>query len=738
MSRSGSQTSQVGLFSTQISEQIVRLRALASIDAAGTDSVSVKRAVMATRLLGGSARILQLGALQDFLDELLLWLQGVEHANDDLNTTQTLILDSVIELEESLMLQLDDTDGEAPDFSMLEDEIRELLQLMKRNRGPVTQRLDPELIDPLAPPTAREVAADTHAAVESVVDLVETAADPASKPTERRSDERGERAEPTNPVTEAAPVVEAKPTAEAKLPADAKPTAEATPVAKAKATDSPTTMSGQAGVVAEHLAAAMDSLDGADGTFTAAELMALGELGRRVHTVLGQLEPMPIEEVAEDDYDADDPLFAKLAKHVASLSVAQEDPVAFRSRGSSDGVGAGLLDPVRDILQSLITDSGRAIDQALREEETLSGGAWIEISVAENDGRLELAVRDNAPRMEGPSLDTGDRLSVYRGLRRARQLLQQLGGVVLVEPQERKNDRFCLMLPAALGRQTYQLISINDALVAVSWALVENAVSTAGLLFETDIHGESIVHHGRNTPLVELSQFTPATDPIHETAQCILVSGSVEKRVGLYCSEVRERVEVSELFDPSDDWAGVAYAAFQYGEQTVPVLDIQRLLMLRFDANVDGAVPGSVNDPVLDAYIPSDLAAPVDTFEDEVPDDDGSRRVLLINQSDFRRREMKRVLEGMGFVVVATDTIDNALAMAPAKLDLIITDLRLGQAARESVPTLRTQMGEPPVVLTSAASHEQAQILARKVGAQAFWLDPYRPDALDRILEAVS
>ena len=132
----GTSSSQVGLFSTQISEQIVRLRALSRNPDGPSEAhqVDLRRAIMATRLLAGSARIMQLDVLQQFLEELLEWLQRMEQATQPLNTTQALILESVVELEESLMIHLDEVEQETgADLSPFQSQVDDLLTLIRHN-----------------------------------------------------------------------------------------------------------------------------------------------------------------------------------------------------------------------------------------------------------------------------------------------------------------------------------------------------------------------------------------------------------------------------------------------------------------------------------------------------------------------------------------------------------------------------------------------------------------------------
>ncbi len=128
-----SRASQVGLFSEQISEQIGRLRVLTGSDADRTGGVALKRAVMATRLLAGSARILHVQELVAFLEELLVWLQEIGRSERRATPTQSLILDAVISFEEGLMRRLEQSE-EAIEVSSFEEEIADLRGLIRKNR----------------------------------------------------------------------------------------------------------------------------------------------------------------------------------------------------------------------------------------------------------------------------------------------------------------------------------------------------------------------------------------------------------------------------------------------------------------------------------------------------------------------------------------------------------------------------------------------------------------------------
>jgi CheY-like chemotaxis protein len=113
-------------------------------------------------------------------------------------------------------------------------------------------------------------------------------------------------------------------------------------------------------------------------------------------------------------------------------------------------------------------------------------------------------------------------------------------------------------------------------------------------------------------------------------------------------------------------------------------------------------------------------------------------RTLLVNQSDFRRRELLRTLESLGMEVeICADLQEARNRLGAGDVDLLVTDLRLGQEHGVTFPELRQQFPGLQVVLTSSVAKEYASDLAERTGADRCWLDPYRASDLGVMLEAL-
>lgn len=680
MTRGGSPSSQIDLFATQISEQITRLRALARDEGDGTpshDVVALKRAVMATRLLAGSARILRLASLQQFLDQLLSWLQTLEGRGHPPTATEMMILESVVDLEESLMDALDATDGNPVDLSPFDDDLAELLAMMARAAtAPAEERTSPEV--------------------------------PAPEP---------EKAE-----TE---------------------TSASTPLSRRES------------ALTDALGALVSQLEqlgqDAPGALSESTRSILADLAGRLVEVVGSFQtadPAPPDDgsgaasmLVDEDATAGawprgDALLDPLADHLRERGRAMGLDAHFMVTGDSSAMAEGVRVVVGQILQHLLDDICDRFQQALHEEEELVASPRVHLEIATNRGRLELVLRDNAPRLDGAAMLDVDHLSFYRGLRRSRAQLQQLGGVIRVEPGSAPDRRFHVILPLGLDRTTYRVVDLGGVSMAVPWVAIDTEIPATSVRMEVDHSGESFEWEGHHVPVVDLGTFLGGVTPPDPGDCRLLLLGSVERRIGLLCASMGEAVEADELLAAPPEFGLVSAGAVPHHEAELPVLDVARVLGLRFRSTGASDLSGALHDPYLDSYIPEPEPAPAPVPAPEsAPARAQAKRVLLINQSEFRRRDLARTLEDLGHLVTTARDLDSALDHPESgSFDLVVTDLRLGQQGADRLQSLQEQNPGRAVVLTSAVAREQAQELARTVGASHCWLEPYRRADLVTIL----
>lgn len=691
----GTSSSQVGLFSTQISEQIVRLRALSRGQDGPSEAhqVDLRRAVMATRLLAGSARILQLDVLQTFLEELLEWLQTMEQSKAPLNTTQALILESVVELEESLMIHLDEVDQETgADLSPFEGQVDDLLTLIRHN--------------------AEKIEGDAPS--EDVVD--DSGDDADDEPDDAPHESAGPDALDDVADWFAQAIDDAATSAEL-----------------------------------EELLALLDP------GLTRLEALQ-STLRDRIDALAPGLDPGPVAEGLDPVTDpTDDPVFGAATRVLRERVEALGASVHVEGFGDASELAEGMHPRVAEIVEHLAADIAAAVEAASADEAVRSLRATFTLRV--EDGRALVTIADDGPRVHGsPLLGDPDHLSMLGGLRRARLLLERTQGLIRVEADEDDTARFELSVPLDPDLPRYRVLPLDGATIAVPAALLDEVIDAAGLLYETDESGESVDRGGRSVPLADLAFFVDVIVPARGPSQRIAILGSVEKRLGLGCDASGDVIETSELVDAPEGWEPVAYGGIEVDDEIVPVIDVKRLLALRFRLGEQVDIPGSHVDPHVDSFVPAEIEEPEEVdFEPEAPaaDDEAAeelldepdagddvrefRTALLVNQSEFRRRDLARTLETLGLEVEVSEDLTRASkAVDDGGVDLLVTDLRLGQEGGESFHTLREKHPELTIVLTSSVAQQYAGELAEKTGAHRCWLDPYRKSDLDAVLRELA
>jgi len=118
------------------------------------------------------------------------------------------------------------------------------------------------------------------------------------------------------------------------------------------------------------------------------------------------------------------------------------------------------------------------------------------------------------------------------------------------------------------------------------------------------------------------------------------------------------------------------------------------------------------------------------------------QRILYVDDDDALVLLMTRVLERLGYVVVAWNDATRALEefrASPHDVDIVVTDLAMpGLSGFELSRRLRAVRADVPIVLTSGYVRKEDEAAARELGIESLILKPHTADALgaeiDRVL----
>lgn len=114
-------------------------------------------------------------------------------------------------------------------------------------------------------------------------------------------------------------------------------------------------------------------------------------------------------------------------------------------------------------------------------------------------------------------------------------------------------------------------------------------------------------------------------------------------------------------------------------------------------------------------------------------------RILIVEDSPTQLETIKRVVEGMGHLVLSVDNGDQAFDMAHAlKPDMILMDILLPgtngfQATRKISRSAETS--HIPVIILSTKGEESDKVWGLKQGARAYLTKPVSDTELRRVID---
>lgn len=106
-------------------------------------------------------------------------------------------------------------------------------------------------------------------------------------------------------------------------------------------------------------------------------------------------------------------------------------------------------------------------------------------------------------------------------------------------------------------------------------------------------------------------------------------------------------------------------------------------------------------------------------------------RILVVEDSDTERRAITQILKSEGFNVFAAEDAEKALSYADEGLDLVISDVRLGDVSGMELLSLwKKRQPTTQMILLTGYSSVNAAVEAMKAGAYDYLTKPINPDEL--------
>jgi DNA-binding NtrC family response regulator len=106
-------------------------------------------------------------------------------------------------------------------------------------------------------------------------------------------------------------------------------------------------------------------------------------------------------------------------------------------------------------------------------------------------------------------------------------------------------------------------------------------------------------------------------------------------------------------------------------------------------------------------------------------------RILIVEDNDPERRAITQILKGEGFNVFSAEDADRALSYIEEGMDLVISDVRLGDVSGMDLLThWKRKQPETQIILLTGYSSVGSAVDAMKAGAYDYLTKPVNPDEL--------
>lgn len=453
-----------------------------------------------------------------------------------------------------------------------------------------------------------------------------------------------------------------------------------------------------------------------------------------------------------------DPLFARLGRLVAEVAEEEGKVVEIALVGGDVQADGALMDrlgePLMHLLQNAVIHGIERPASRLEAGKPPTGkialraaahGSSLRIEVEDDGAGIDLEkLRDVAlkerfasrEQVEAlgdrgaaelvflPGLSTVDQVSRRAGrgvgMDAVREAVARLDGDVEVSTEAGEGTRFVLTMPATLLLSEALLVGVGEEGYALALPAVKKIVAfAAGELPEP---GDAVTADELAYDFRYLSQVLGRPKEIASPTETpVVLIGAGGRRLALAVDRVEGIAEITvRPFDPL--LAGVPLFA---GGISMPD---GRLVLVLDNATLFAFPELGEASP----HQPADGASPA------VERGDGSKRILVADDSHSVRTVLRRTLERAGFsVTTAADGLEALEALRDRPFDAVVTDLEMPRLnGYELIGDLRRRFSPdrlPIVVITSRASHKHAEH-ARALGASAYVYKPIDNERLVALL----
>ncbi|MFH1754940.1 MAG: response regulator [Candidatus Latescibacterota bacterium] len=419
-----------------------------------------------------------------------------------------------------------------------------------------------------------------------------------------------------------------------------------------------------------------------------------------------------------------EPIQNALEDYASILCLGQGRKVTVVLTGADNELDTNLLFTVGKALQYLIRDIVLRCDDS---------ELHIEVDVTENNGVLWWTLCDDGNNfIKDSKFDREEILAFYPSLKQVRKTMEELNSILWVEPEGSQQARFVFTTPIHKERKKFMVWGDKDNRFGVLSTQLCSVLSRESVPIESNSRGEYLLIDDHEVPLVGL-QLVYSDAP--EAGERIAVIGSLENKIAIYVNGNGSVEEGIWHMNAVSRWKGLPRGVAELDEVRIPVVEASDLIV-RFlktsgepiEHGISGGVAGDGNDllPESQATFTEDSSSPPELNDEE------EREVLVIEQSKAVKEAFEALISDAKFNMQIVESVEEAIqVIRSGSVRLIISEFRMPTLAAQKIKTLLVEEGKDiPVIVTTAHSGDNADLLVQKLGVSGYLSKPLTADAV--------
>lgn len=217
-------------------------------------------------------------------------------------------------------------------------------------------------------------------------------------------------------------------------------------------------------------------------------------------------------------------------------------------------------------------------DVCMMYEGQIGFDLGVAVDISSHGSFLETRITDNGTDfLSDTEIENYDAAAYYKGLLCVCDLLERWGGLLWVEPDRDRGERFRFTVPCSVSTRAYRIIDASGVNLAIPCQCIEDILAPGDdeIIYRG---GDRYIECGeRRIPVYRIDEIAVDQMDSCTDGDRIVIVGLAEKRVALFMHGSGSIVEGVADQLTEGNWASLSTRYLHMGEEEYPVLDMKML-----------------------------------------------------------------------------------------------------------------------------------------------------------------